>query len=125
MATRVFSTVFTVAEVSHCRQILQRHSNSTDSCIIWNGAKDKDGYGVIRFPFRGKRVKVRVHRLIYYLNYNFPHMGSFHISHVCHQKACIENAHLSLEPANINNKRKICLNSGECTGHYGYKRCIL
>lgn len=125
MANTVFNTVFTEAEASHCMRLLQRHSYSSISCHLWFGAKNKDGYGVICFPFRGKRVTVTTHRLTFYLNNNFPHMASLHVSHLCHQKACIRIEHLSLEPANINNKRKNCLNCGECTGHYGYKQCLL
>lgn len=125
MANIVFHSVLTDTEILYCSRLLNRHSDRSDSCHIWHGVKDKDGYGVIRFQFRGKRVKVKSHRLAFYLKNNFPSMDGKHISHVCHVKECINTLHLSLETALINNQRKICSNSGECTGHYGYKSCIL
>lgn len=125
MAGIVFASILTETEVLYCQRLLRRHCNYTSSCHLWLATKNKDGYGILQFQFRGRRVKVKAHRLIFYMENNFPKMDGKHVSHVCHEKACINTAHLSLETAAINNKRKICVSNGECTGHYGHKRCIL
>lgn len=125
MANIVFSSILTDSEIERCEKIIQRHSHSSAHCRLWTGTKDKDGYGVIRFQFRGKRVKVRVHRLSFYIHSSFSDVRLHNVSHLCHKRNCIRYEHLSLEPISINNKRKNCVLNGECTGHYGYKSCIL
>lgn len=125
MSNYFFQTVLSTAEIQKCKQLLDRHAYKANSCCLWQGAKDKDGYGIARIHFRGKRIKVRVHRLAYYLYHNLPSMAGKHVSHVCHTKLCFQMSHLSLESSSINNRRKVCVNNGECSGHYGYKRCLL
>ena len=125
MANLVFKSHLTEIEVQYCDRLIRRHTISSEGCCLWTGPKDKDGYGEIRFQFRGKRVKVRVHRLIFYIRTNFTDMKNQHVSHICHKRDCINFQHLSLEPIDINNKRKSCNLNGECIGHYGYKSCIL
>ena len=125
MAKLLFSSQLTETEVQHCNTIINRHTLVTPACIVWKGTKDKDGYGETRLQFRGKRVKVRVHRLLFYIQTNCTDISKLHISHLCHNKACITFEHLSSEPARINNERKSCVLNGECSGHYGYKSCIL
>lgn len=125
MANIVFKSHLTETEIQYCERVIQRHTVVSENCSIWTGTKDKNGYGEIRFQFRGKRVKVRVHRLVFYIRSNFTDMENFHVSHVCHKKACITYDHLSKEPAKVNNKRKSCVLNGDCIGHYGFKSCIL
>lgn len=125
MANLVFRSHLTDIEVQYCDRIIQRHTSVFENCCLWTGHKDKDGYGEISFQFRGKRVKVRVHRLVFYIQTNFTDMKTRHVSHICHKRNCIKFEHLSLEPVNVNNKRKSCSLNGECIGHYGYKSCIL
>ena len=125
MSSILFSSILTETEVRNCKHLLNRHSCHVNSCCLWLSTKDKDGYGVVRFLFRGKRLKVKVHRLAYYLENNFVRMTGKQVSHLCHTKNCFQSSHLSLETSNVNNKRKVCVSNGECTGHYGYKRCII
>ena len=94
------------SSVQYYDRIIQRHTSVFKTCCLWTGQKDKDGYGEISFQFRGKRVKVRVHRLVFYIQTNFTDMKTRHVSHICHKKDCIKFEHLSLETVNVNNKRK-------------------
>lgn len=96
-----------------------------NGCHIWYGATDSDGYAVIRPTFRLKRQIFTVHRLIYYLE-NDCHFynRSYHVSHLCHNKKCINIQHLSLEPGEINVRRNSCRQSKTCCGHDGFKNCI-
>ena len=70
-------------------------------------------------------MKVKAHRLVFYLENHFQQMNGKQVSHVCHAINCIQIMHLLLETSNVNNKRNVCVSNGECTGHYGYKRCII
>ena len=125
MAKVVFSTRFSETEVQYCNRVIRRHTLITENCYVWKGSKDRDGYGMIQFQFRGKRVKVRAHRLVYYIRSGFIDLKNLHVSHLCHNKSCINFEHLSLEPHDTNNKRKTCILNGECIGHCGYRSCIL
>lgn len=125
MAKIVFGSHLTDTEVQYCERIFCRHTNVSETCFLWTGVKDKDGYGTFRFQFRGRRVKVLAHRLTFYIQSGFVDMKNLHISHLCHNRACIRYNHLSLEPVAVNNKRKTCVLNGECVGHYGFKSCIL
>ena len=96
LAGILFASVLTENEVLYCQRLLRRHCNYTPSCHLWLATQN-----------------------------HFQRIDGKHIPHICHNKACINVDHLSSETAAINNKRKICVSNGECTGHYGHKRCIL
>lgn len=120
-----FETRLTTSEIVKLKRRLQSKGKRDEKCFIWTG-QQRNGYGVLQFRFRGKKINLPIHRLTYYI-YNEcvqipPHV---HISHICHNKLCFEIDHLSFEPQRINNNRQICKNDGECTGHHGYVNCIL
>ena len=96
-----------------------------DRCHIWKGRLiTEDGYGYIYPRFREKRRKLKVHRLVYFLKCNMHLCRTKHISHLCHNKLCLNIEHLSYESATINNSRQLCRENGQCTGHGGHKHCI-
>lgn len=98
----------------------------TGKCMIWQGStKTKDGYGIVFYVFRGKRKKLTVHRLKYFLMAGTNLSRSMDVSHRCHTKLCININHLSYEPHRVNCSREKCRHDGECGGHRGYKRCIV
>lgn len=100
----------------------EKHGN----CHIWKGKNiTRDGYGRIRFLFRGSYKTASVHRLQYFLQAGHGLSPEFHVSHLCHTKLCINVNHLSYEPKTTNIKRDECKLNGECHGHRGYKKCIL
>lgn len=106
---------------------LSRHSQPVGQCVVWTGSLDRYGYGLLRVSWSGKRVKLLAHRLAYFLSGSEfrPLYPGTHVSHLCHNKACVRREHLSYEPASINNARRVCLLNGECAGHRGYYRCNL
>lgn len=102
-----------------CTNIQNEH------CLLWSGAQ-RNSYGILENRFRGNKIKIPVHRLAYFLKHNCePLSPEMHVSHLCHNKLCINVEHLSLEPQAINNSRQICKNEGECYGHHGFQNCLI
>ena len=120
-------------QTAHCPQLidtllfkLSQKSQTVDTCTLWTGPIDRYGYGFHRMVHDGKRLRLHVHRLAYFLAYPTQKLSpKLHVSHLCHNKLCINVMHFSYETACVNNARKICRRSGECTGHRGYRRCAL
>jgi len=104
---------------------ISKHTTFSDGCAVWNGLSAHDGYGLLRVMFRNKRLKVKVHRMAYFLGKCVALNSRMHVSHTCHNKLCVSVDHLSYEPQRINNNRMVCKNTGECCGHYPYARCPL
>ena len=122
----VFNVALTTLEKEYFHALLYKYTQVTTVCHHWTGLVNKDGYGIVRPTFRGKRVKLTVHRLAYYLHYDSHFLNArTHVSHICHKKTCINILHLSYEPQRINNERKVCVAEGICRRHRGYAECIL
>jgi len=66
-----------------------QHVKKTESCWLWTGGLDKDGYG--RWWFEGKNV--RAHRMIMNLAGKLipPNMVS---RHTCHVRNCVNPEHI-------------------------------
>lgn len=101
--------------------------DSKEICHPWSGARDSNGYGEIRIQFRGRRVHLKAHRVIFAqanpVAYNLA--PSNDVSHLCHNRQCVNLHHLSFEPHTINNNRLVCKNSGECFSHHGFSDCLI
>lgn len=126
MASAFFSSALTAEKSAMFRTILHDKSvGCTGECRIWTGPCDVYGYGIYRTTVDGKRLKLLVHRLMYFAHNSPVELDrKMHVSHVCHNKKCINPDHLAYESAAENNSRKICQGNGECTGHRGSKRCV-
>ena len=76
----------------------------TDSCWIWNGLKDVDGYG--RFYINSK-TGVRAHRFCYEL-YNEKIGDGMCVCHSCDMPSCVNPDHLWIGTNidNINDRTK-------------------
>ena len=92
-------------------------------CTIWVGAKDIYGYGKKKVTWPdGSKTVCKVHRLafmVYYNTSNLPTVDSFgeqlDISHLCHNKLCINPLHLTIEKHSINMSRNHCWKAGVCS----------
>lgn len=120
----IYEITLTDREISHFKDIFTQKTHFTPFCHIWRGAVNKDGYGIYRPSLRGKQLKVTVHRFIYYIHNMDRFDKQLHISHLCHNKQCVNISHLSMEPQSVNNSRKTCVAEGQCTGHGTHGGCL-
>lgn len=97
-----------------------------DSCILWVGCRDRYGYGIKRVTWpEGEMFLERVHRVSYMLKHRIlkndmlklsPEGFELDVSHLCHNKLCINSLHLALEPHTMNISRVYCMKGGHCFG---------
>ena len=102
-------------------------------CVFWNGARSDTGYGRIRNPFaklNDQPAFYRTHRLVYLLNNIDAYSDmilpksdldahDLDVSHICHNKLCINIQHLVFELHYINCNRRQCVHDNVCSGsHY-------
>ena len=112
------------------RILRQAAKNVNDKdCWNWLGTTNKtDGYGHMMLSIKGDRMTVNSHRAAY-IAFHRVFLLPFNISHLCHNRMCVNPVHLSHEPSILNQKRKHCKTAGKCEGHMydgiKYDNCIL
>ena len=123
------------AKIEELKCNIVKNATPYGSCMLSGSRKNRNSYvyTCISETCRGITGKlVANHRLIYFCY----HKESFTdrktvISHLCHNKSCININHLSLEPQAINIERKECYKNkskrerNTCKGHEApYGSCI-
>ena len=96
--------------------------HSDNSCVITDRALNSAGYPMIKVNGRSELV----HRVVYSL-YTGVILSTpyYHVSHLCHNKICVNFDHLVYEPSCINMQRKQCVSQGKCVNHGKYETCLL
>lgn len=123
--SHMYECMLTPPEIQHFAHALDKRTRKTHFCHEWTGPVNKDGYGLYGPCFRGKQVKLTVHRFNFYIHNIDIFTPDMHVSHLCHNKLCTRLSHLSLEPQSINNRRKTCALEGQCVGHgNSFPRCL-
>ena len=121
----IYSSQLTLKESNMLKEKIKKKSFTNNTCLEWFGERDRDGYGTLRFMFRGKRIRVTVHRLHFFLFAGKESLdANMHVSHLCHNKLCLKLKHLSYEPARVNFSRSNCVLNRSCKSHHGYEKCI-
>lgn len=73
----------------------------TGACLIWPGAKDKDGYGFVKI----KGVQKRAHRVALEKKLGRPIINGMQALHLCHTTSCVNPDHLE-EGSNKTNQHQ-------------------
>lgn len=70
--------------------------NKTDSCWLWTGRLDKDGYGKfqVSLPCLNRQHHIRAHRFSWELAHGHPPSGL--VLHSCDIPACVRPDHLQV-----------------------------
>ncbi|MEQ4566194.1 HNH endonuclease signature motif containing protein [Paenarthrobacter sp. CAP02] len=87
----------------------------TDACWNWLGCRNNDGYGLMTY----ETGKVRsVHRISWEMaNDSIP--TGMEIDHICHNRACVNPAHLRLATRSANNQNLAGHRRDSTSGHRG------
>lgn len=96
--------------------LTQRVTRSADGCWIWQGWKSRNGYGGMYVS--ALRRNMIVHRLAYF-NATGIDPGTLDVDHMCHQRACINPAHLRAVPHQVNSENRAGLSENNTSGVRG------
>ena len=98
-------------------------------CIIWQRKTQSSGYPrtTVSIKHRMKSTSVLVHRLVYFICHpsDVNRAAGLEVSHLCHNKSCVNPDHLLLESRTLNRNRKKCNKWKCCTGHALKKDCLI
>lgn len=61
-------------------------------CLLWTGAKDKKGYGILRSPLTPSGV-TRAHRVAHWIKFGYT-PSNIELDHLCRNSSCINPSHL-------------------------------
>ena len=103
-------------------------------CRLWTGALTSGGYGRMAVRWSpGVRTDERVHKVDCMIKYRctrdtFPGYDlqgkRVEVSHLCHQKLCVNPAHLVVERHEVNQARIHCVAQGHCSNDH-VPACII
>lgn len=77
--------------------------NKSGGCWEWTASRSHNGYGEFRVRRNGESALTRSHRVAYTLAHG-PIPDGMQIDHTCHNRACVNPAHLRLATARQNHE---------------------
>lgn len=95
-----------------------RHVEKTDSCWLWTGWRNSQGYGKISRSNKGGEISA--HRLSYEMHIG-PIEGDLCVCHTCDTPPCVNPDHLFLGTRKENNQDRHAKGRTVMLGHPGEK----
>ena len=103
-------------------KIMKNSSMDINHCLIWERGVKRDGYPQMQLGLKyaarfGDRPYDPGHVLFCLENEIVLDTEGFHVSHLYHNKRCINPSHLVYEPGHVNKARAECVTRGVCVTH--------
>ena len=118
------------AEIDYLTQLCFRDCSEVQGHLFYKG-QNRGSYSQTSFTLRGIKFHTRKHQLSLFLklkaqSFDMDEWGdNVTASHLCHQKSCLKDEHLSLETLEINRERDECLRRRRCLGHKDHPDCLV
>lgn len=100
-----------VVNYSNPQDAIKTRTKWVDGCLIWQGGKTPQGYGIIKV----KQKSIRLHRYIYESFHGKIPEGKM-IDHICHKPDCVNISHLRVATAAQNSSYLSGPNRGSTSG---------
>ena len=100
-------------------RILAASKPAANGCRLWNGAKNKGGYGLISITkdrMSDKRTMTSAHRAMYLAKTGKALPSNIQVLHKCDNPACVEFDHLFEGTAKLN--MQDCITKGRRAKHH-------
>ena len=110
-------------EIDSLKDKIHRNSvqNNANDCLEWTRSCGKSGYPQMRlgqaFYERFNNIPYNPAHLLYTIQHKITLDKGYEISHLCHNKRCVNYEHLSYEPKAVNAARNQCCHSRVCITH--------
>ena len=104
---------------------------SNNTCKLFRGPIKKDGYQYLNYKLKGDNKQSTASRLAFFIfgPEDLPPINEccdLHVSHLCHNKRCINIDHLILEAGAINCGRRLCHREKRChENHDNGPKCLV
>ncbi len=122
--TQFDPSLYTVQEIEHIKgSILQKSTlDSVTGCRLWTAQSYQGRYPQKKIKFHNQGWKpMYAHRVVYAIysmeTIGAPDQQDYHVSHLCHNKRCVQFLHLTFEHISVNGLRKACAAKQSCLKH--------
>lgn len=97
--------------------LAERTTRLSNGCLLWNGSKDRNGYGKTRY----QGTHGLVHRIVYQQTQGVVPEG-MEIGHLCEFSSCVEPTHLKAmtRKENMSTARNVHRNKTHCPKGHPY-----
>lgn len=80
---------------------IERNTQWEGDCLIWAGAKKRNGYGALNFKHGGKHQQFSAHAVFATLMRCAPIPDDLEIDHICNNRLCVRHLQLVTRHENL------------------------